>query len=313
MRNNYREDAARLDAAIAEYERSSVPLPGLAEPGHREVLIQQLIDSEQRVLYTDRLLSRPMSPASADPRDESFDPLRAAVLHARAGDLDEAMWLVYLFVHFGKHRYSGWRYIRYVYGAFGSDRTAWWTWERTSNDVTSFRYWLDEHQDAFHSEGGRHGFGNHRKYVSLDAWKPQGTGAAIESYVDWIHAAGGGHRERFASLTGATPEDTFDAAYASLKDVIQFGRTARFDYLTMTSKLELFELRPPHSYIVSATGPLTGARLLLRGDKDSRESARVLQAELKELGIRAGIRPDVLEDAICNWQKRPADYLKFSG
>lgn len=313
MRKNYLNDAARLDAELANYERDHGVLPGLATPGHREALIEQIIDSEQRVLYTDRLLSRRLDPAASDPRDAGFDPLRASILHARAGDLDEAVWLVYLFVHFGKHRYAGWRYIKYVYGNFGAGPRSWWTWERVSSDITSFRFWLHDAQDGFHSEGGRHGFGNHRKYVSLDAWKPQGTGAAIESYVNWVHAGGRGHQDRFASLNGGNPQATFDAAYSSLKSVTQFGRTARFDYLTMLSKLRLFELSPPHSYITHATGPKTGAKLLLRGDKNSPERATRLQEELANFSRVTGVRPDVLEDAICNWQKSPDRYIRFSG
>jgi hypothetical protein len=31
------------------------------------------------------------------------------------------------------------------------------------------------------------GFGNHRKYESLDADSPRGTGAVVESYVGWVN------------------------------------------------------------------------------------------------------------------------------
>ncbi|MDQ1130392.1 hypothetical protein QE381_002520 [Microbacterium sp. SORGH_AS 888] len=312
MRRNYEQDSLRLDRVLADYESRHGALPGLAQPGHREALIEQLIDSEQRVRYTDRLRGRALDPKAGDPRDPGFDPIRAAILNARAGDLDEAIWLVYLFVHFGKHRHAGWRYIRYVYGAFGEGPSGWWTWARTAADPFAFRLWLAEHQDDFHRDEGRHGFGNHRKYESLDAWKDAGTGAAIASYVTWVLAAGGDHAERFASFSGGTPEESFDSAYRSLDAVIRFGRTARFDYLTMLGKLGLVELLPPHSYVVNATGPRRGAALLLRGDPTD-GTGRELQAELAQFGNLTGIRPDVLEDAICNWQKQPDKYVKFSG
>jgi len=311
MRNNYRSDAERLDRAISRFEATIGQLPGLASDAHREVLIEQIIDSERRVAYTDQLLSRVLDPVSADPRSTAFDPLRAAILHARSGSLDEAAWLVFLFVHFGKHRETGWRYIRYVYGAFGAEPHEWWTWERTAADPTQFRFWLDEHQDDFHTEPGRHGFGNHHKYGSLKAWTDNGTGAAVQSYVDWVLSAGGDHQTRFDSLMQSTPEESFDAIYVALDSVVQFGRIARFDYLTMLSKLALIDIFPPHSYLIGATGPLRGAQLLLRGEV-GKGSARELQAELSELGTIAGIRPDVLEDAVCNWQKYPARYVRFS-
>jgi len=312
MRNNYRNDARRIDAALATYERASAPLPGLVSPAHREAFIEQVIDSEQRVAYTDRLLGRELDPAAKDPRSPGFDPLRAAVIYAREGNYDEAVWLVYLFVHFGKHRLAGWRYVRDVYGAFGSNPGNWWTWQRTAGDPTAFRFWLDDHQDDFHIEPGAHGFGNHRKYVSLKSWTENGTGAAVESYVAWVLSAGGDHAQRFAFVKGMPEKEAFAALYDSLKPVIQFGRIAKFDYLTMLAKLKLVEITPPHSYLVGATGPLRGARLLLHADVNA-GTAKQIQSELAALGIACDLRPDVLEDAVCNWQKSPDKYVRFSG
>ena len=42
----------------------------------------------------------------------------------------------------------------------------------------------------------------------------------------------------------------------------RFGRTARFDYLTMLAKLGLANIAPGSPYLIGATGPLKGARLL---------------------------------------------------
>lgn len=312
MRNNYIADAQRIDAALAYYESNHGPLVGLVSAAHREAFIEQIIDSEQRVGYTDRLLARELDPSATDPRSNGFDPLRAAVLHAREGEFDEAVWLVFLFVHFGKHRVAGWRYIRDMYGAFGAEPANWWTWQRTAADPTAFRFWLDDHQEDFHREPGPHGFGNHRKYVSLNAWSNAGTGAAIESYVDWVLSAGGDHLERFAFVERMTPETAFIALYDAMRSIVQFGRIAKFDFLTMLGKLQLEDVRPPHSYLVGATGPLRGARLLLHDDLKA-GTARSVQEELSLLGNEADIRPDVLEDAVCNWQKSPDRYIKFSG
>ena len=44
----------------------------------------------------------------------------------------------------------------------------------------------------------------------------------------------------------------------------RFGRTARFDYLTMVGKLGLANIAPGSPYMVGATGPLKGAALLFR-------------------------------------------------
>lgn len=311
-RKNYVTDAQRLENALASYEATHGPLPGIIGDSEREVLIDQILDSEGRVRYTHHLLSRSLDPKSGDPRDAGFHPLKAAILHARAGDFDEACWLVYLYVHFGMHKKAGWWYLSQMYGACGSTPAHWWTWNATANDPTSFRFWLDEHQDDFHAISGPHGFGNHRKYVSLNAWSEQGTGASVESYIDWVIAGGGNHTARFGTLNSLSPADTFDVAYRSLKDVRQFGRTARFDYLTMLNRLGLFDATAPHAYMTGASGPLTGAKLLLHGDKKADVRIKVVQGQLTELCDAIGVAPDVLEDAICNWQKGPDKYVRFS-
>lgn len=309
MRKNYLKDAQRIDAALVAYEAEHGSLPGIRSQAFRDTLIEQIIDSEQRVRYTDRLLAIQLDPTATDPRSDGFHPLKASIIHHRAGDFDEAIWMVYLFVHFGRHLRGGWQYIRDTYGAFGEAPSNWWTWERTAEDPIAFRNWLHDHQDDYRRNLG--GFGNHRKYLSLNAWGGQGTGAAIASYVEWVLSAGGDHRERFESLRRGSPEETFSEMYDAMKPVVQFGRIARFDYLTMLGKLRLAEVCPPHSYLVGATGPLMGARLLLRGDP-SVGSARELQEELARLGASTGLSADVLEDSVCNWQKSPGKYLRFS-
>jgi hypothetical protein len=311
-RKNYAADAQRLGQALATYEATHGALPGILGNSEREVLIEQIIDSEGRVRYTDHLVARQLDPRSGDPRDPGFHPLKAAILHNRAGNFDEACWLVYLYVHFGMHKRAGWWYLSQMYGASNSTPASWWTWSATSNDPTSFRFWLDEHQDEFHAIAGPHGFGNHRKYVSLNAWSEQGTGASIESYVDWVIAGGGDHAKRFKTLESASANETFDATYQSLIAVRQFGRTARFDYLTMLNRLGLLEATAPHVYMTGASGPLTGAKLLFHGDKKADIKTKDAQVQLTELCEAIGVGPDILEDAICNWQKGPDKYVRFS-
>ena len=309
MRKNYLADSERLNKAIYDFETADEPLVGLTDPEYRAAFIDQIIDSEQRVLYTDRLRQRTLDPSSVDPSSKAFHPLKAAIIYSETGDFDEAVWLVFLFVHFGRHRLAGWRYIRDIYGQLGGQKH--WTWEDVSNDVLAFRFWLDHNQAALRAAPGQHGFGNHRKYESLNAWDRTGTGEAIESYVEWVHAGGGEHRERFALALDQSPELGFDLLYKSLNDVTRFGRIARFDYLMMLKKLHLLDIVPPHSYLVGASGPLLGARLLFTGDPAT-GGAREMQNALKTLGSAIDATPDVLEDAVCNWQKSPDRYFRFS-
>lgn len=310
MRRSYRDETARLSAAIDEFISSNRSLPGIVDPLQKSVFIDQLIDSQQRVAYFDLLQKRALDPQSVDPSSARFDPLRAALIHRDAGDFDEACWLVFLFTHFGKHRRAGWRYISDIYGKLGSSGL--WDWASTSADPTLFRFWLDENQEALVAGTGPRGFGNHRKYESLNAWQPTGTGEAFESYISWVFETGEDHKARFAEAVAGDPESGFETLFKSMARVTRFGRIARFDYLMTLGRLDLVKISPPHSYLVGSTGPLIGARLLLEGEVAA-ASPKELQDMLSEFGDATGLTPDVLEDAVCNWQKSPTRYVRFSG
>lgn len=304
--------AARFDAisdAIAQFEAQKGTLPGLVDDVARRTFIEQVIDSEQRVTYFDQLRARRLDWSSADPADDSFDPLKAALLHRNAGNFDEAVWLTYLFVHFGRHRVAGWRYIRDIYGRLGQGGR--WDWQTIAADTILFRHWLHDSLDELRRPGAR-GFGNHRKYESLNAWETTGTGEAVSSYVDWVLDGHANHSERFAEAITLGPRAGFDRLYESMRAVARFGRIARFDYLNSLRRLELLDVRPPHTYLVGATGPLRGARLLLEGVGGSMRATDA-QSRLENFTALTGIEADVLEDAVCNWQKNPTSYVRFSG
>ena len=127
---------AQLDTALEQFSRQQRALPGIVLDAARGTLALQMVASLRRLDYTQRLQHRPIDPARVDPSDDMFDPERAAVLHARAGDLDEAFWVIFLATHFGKHGKHGWRLMRDVYSGLGGQR---WTWARYSADPHSFR------------------------------------------------------------------------------------------------------------------------------------------------------------------------------
>jgi hypothetical protein len=236
-----------------------------------------------------------------------FDPLKAAFLYRRDGDLDEACWLVFLFVHFGKHRKGGHLYTRSVYGRFGEGGL--WDWRSVSADPAGFRDWLRDNQKRLRALPTA--FGNHRKYETLDADSDAGTGAAIASYVAWV-APPRTHQQLFdeaVSVASGDSRQAFDILYKSMSPVRRFGRTARFDYLAMIGKLGFAPIEPGSAYLSNATGPVTGARLLL--------GSRIPVAELDGLLIRLDERLQVgmqaIEDAVCNWQKSPERFKSFRG
>ncbi len=301
---------AQFIAALQEYENASGPLPGIARPECRAALVEQLIDSARRTQYFDHVLNRPGGPTVADPTTTAFNPLRAAIVQQRAGDRDEAFWLVFLFVHFGKHRRSGWRLIADVYGRL--DRGPLWSWRAVAADVNVFRQWLNDHLEEIKSREPRRGFGNHRKYESLGAWSDNGTGAVVASYVDWV--GGGGHGAHIAQITAdaATPAERFDALYSSVRSVRRFGRTGAFDYCATLAKIGLVAIQPSAACLAGATGPLAGARLLVC-DRGQHLAPAGLEVALRPLLEALDVEFDVLEDALCNWQKSPAEFRPFRG
>jgi hypothetical protein len=307
IRPKDRAAVAGIDAGLDAFARAHGNLPGIATRERREALKEQLLESIHRVSYVQAILGRPISPRRADPVDEMFDPLKAAILHQRSGNIEESFWLVFLFVHFGRSSRGGWRYVREVYGRLGDGGR--WDWASVSADPAAFRAWLHAHQDQIRRPGA--GFGNHRKRESLDAESAKGTGAVVESYVGWV-APPRTHQEMItqaANQSGNNPEDTFDCLYNSMDAVVRFGRLARFDYLSMLGKLGLANIIAGRPYLDGSSGPRKGAALLFGGN----ESAERLDAKVVELDQELHVGMQVLEDGLCNWQKSPDRFVPFRG
>ena len=304
-----RDEAGRLREVLGALRTGADALRGLPDDDHLDVLVAHLIESQRRTRYIERVMHMPLSPAALDGASGGFDPLKGAMLKLRAGDHDEACWLVLLSVHFGRHRRAGWQLVGDFYTRLCDGER--WDWPSTSADVIAMRGWLDVNFSDLRSRGGR--FGNHRKYESLNAWDPTGTGHVLATYVDWV--GGGSHADRFADIgpPTMTAQQRFAVVYSSLDPVGRFGRTARFDFLNMLGKLGLVDVEADSAHLSGATGPLAGARLLLDGSRASASRAAALEARLAPVQRALGVPFDVIEDALCNWQKSPVDFVPFRG
>lgn len=307
----------RIDKELRSFHRTRQQLRGISSSSHRDALVEQLVESVRRVKYVSVINSRDLCNLRSDPASDLFDPVRAAILQKRRKQMDEAYWFVFLFVHFGRHRKTGWRLARDVYGRLGN--SVHWTWARISKQPKGFRRWLGKNQATLRGRDGiTRLFGNHRKYESLDASSPSGTAAAVESYVSWVNPPRSHEmlvRESQERADG-DPRETFDILYRSMSAVMRFGRTARFDYLSMVGKVGLASIEPGSAYLQNATGPLAGARLLFGGSKAAAISCAELDEYLLQLEADLSIGNygmQVLEDALCNWQKSPGRFKPFRG
>lgn len=312
MRPNDQKRAREYEQKLIRADKEIFELPGIRDDVARKVYIEQLIESIRRIEFVRLIRDEPVDAKRADPHSPIFDPLRAAVLHLRNHNFDESFWLIFLFVHFGKHVTDGYRLVRDVYGALGGEP---WTWQRIISDVDAFRKWVRENQSRLSEDGVQRRFGNHRKYESLDANANNGIAAVIESYVAWVRPPRT-HQELVREITtevGQNPQTVFDALYRSMNAVHRFGRLAKFDYLTMLGKIGLAPIVAGSAYLGEATGPKSGAKLLFYNDPKIDVSVKLLDEKLVRLDECLDVGMQVLEDSLCNWQKSPTQFISFRG
>lgn len=311
MRRHEEQLWQQLRDGLTTCEQHHFPLPGVADPAHREVFLHQLVDSIRRVQFVRVVAGRHINPERANGQSPLFDPIRAALLRRHEGQFDEACWLAFLFVHFGRHPISGYRYVREFYGALGQRPP--WTFAAVSADPSAMRNWLDANEQYLR-RGNHRGFGNHRKYVSLSGSRPNGTGDAFETYVNWA-GAHGGHAALLAEAAAAAegdPESAFEWLYRSMSAVVSYGRIGKFDYLTMLQKLGFADIRPGRPYLYANTnGPNTGARIMFGNAPVLK--AKQLEERVKILGSCLGVGMQEMEDSLCNWGKDPTHYTYFRG
>lgn len=302
---------AQLQSGIEACRQEHFVLPGVADLVRREVFLRQLVDSIRRVRYVSVVASRPIGPERAEGLSPLFDPIRAAVLKHQAGDFDEACWLVFLFVHFGRHPIAGYRYTREVYSALGQRNP--WTFRAVAADFVGMRTWLNSNE-AHLRRGNNRGFGNHRKYLSLSGNKPNATGHAFETYVRWVRGRGN-HENLFAMAiddADGNPEVAFERLFKSMSSVASFARIGKFDYLTMIQKLGFAAIRPGRPYFEANTvGPNKGARAMFESGVSM--SIGELEQRTKTLGACLGVGMQEMEDALCNWGKNTSHYIYFRG
>lgn len=307
---NGQEKEALVDDMVNRlevFDKTVAPLVGMRPFENRFAFALQLVDSVQRIRYVSTMVERRdrMSPDRANPASDLFDPIQAAIL-MKDDDFEEACWLIFIATHCGRNLRKKWLLSRELYGGLGQQT---WTWKRISANPGSFRTWLRNNRAHIHGA-----FGNHRKYESLNDG-PKGTGLIFASYVDWVLSFGS-HADMFSqakAVAKGDPKRAFHRLNDSMRRVLRFGRTGRFDYLTMIGKVRLADIEPGMAYLVEATGPLSGARLFFDGDVNSKSSEKALEARIAELDEHLGVGKQVMEDSMCNWQKSPNKYIGFRG
>jgi hypothetical protein len=301
---------AQLSAAITAYEHAHGKLLGLSTAARKDTWLDQLISSLRRIEYIKMLTTAKIDSARDDPHNPLFDPIKAAARLGKVGNQDEAVWMAFVATHFGKHAIDGWKLAANVLGSFGAGPV--WDVATYGNGRAAFDQMLVRNQAALANANQSGRFSNHRQYQSK---KANIISAVFSSYYDWQFSAGG-----FAQLiqnthrrVGQNPTQVFDDLYRSLDAVYGFGRLGKFDFLTMLSKLDLAPIEAGSAYIVGATGPLYGAKLLFFNSTTHAVSAGQLSPRVDALDGYLQTGKQVIEDSLCNWQKSPDKYVYFKG
>lgn len=285
--------------------RAPLNLQGLADAASVDTLAMQFVASLRREDYYRRVQAKPVSASRADPHHPSFDAERAVAFHMQRGDVDEAGWLIFLMTHFARRPDTGWLRLQDVYGQLGAGI---WNWPTVTSNPNAFYQWL-----AANWQNIRGGFGNHRKYESLRPTANRPMAKTVSDYLSWIGPAG--HQAFFASAVraaGNNPHTIFDHLYGTLQ-ITSFGRLAKFDYLSLVGRYGLAPISAGSAYLDGATGPGRGVRLLFDGNPTSGTSNGTLQRKLDDLDARLNVGMEVMEDALCNWQKSPRTFIHYKG
>jgi len=300
------ELAAHIREVLVEHAQD-VEMHGINSDQTLNCFIEQIIDSDRRIRYVNVIRDKSHDQSVCDPRTTSFDPLKAAAWHRSNDNNDEAFWLIFLAIHFGKNLRTGWGLVKGIYGSLNNG--AIWTWERVVNDPDAFETWILNNLDGLKLSGK---YGNHRKYESL---KPGYLNRTILSYINWI---GQTHTNLVDQITDQGHGDArlmFRLAYQSMNAVFKFGRMGKFDYLCMVGKMGLISIEPDSMYMKEATGPKDGAKLLFDGDIKSATKVGILEDKVNQLEAKLNLQygMQIMEDALCNWQKSPDEFKHFAG
>lgn len=311
MRGKYKDKFNELLSSINDFENYVCPLKGIEDEQCRSVFVKQIISSLRRVEYVRMISLRPPMKIFSDPNEEIFDPLRAAVYYRNRGDRDEAAWLVFLATHFGKHSDDGWRLLRDVYGSFGQGPI--WYFEDYKVGYANFRSWITNNGPRLFNDGVSRRYSSHRQYESKS---PVAICSVLEAYLDLL-----GPSMEFDQLlletqrrAGQEPTSMFAELFSKCGEkLVRFGRLGVFDFLTMLGKLDLAPIAPGSTFLVNATGPLRGAKLLVYGDTSINVLPSSLEQLIDSMDDFLKVGKQVLEDSICNWQKNPSKYVYFRG
>lgn len=208
------------------------------------------------------------------------------------------IWIIYLATYFGKSNTSKWELFNRA--TFQKDQSI-IKFDQINTDLDDYFNYLssfDFFQDCTYS--------NHRKYTAKKLVGSKGLFKSMEYFTNNIE------------LYSSEDEMEFNEMYLLSQKIPNFGRLGGFDFTCSLAKCK-FNIREPKSmYADHSTGPLQALELLLKltNNNTSKASQKQLSSDLTDWFLNNSkifMTGQVLEDAICNWQKNIVKYIRYTG
>lgn len=261
------------------------------------VLADQTHDSIRRIEIYRAYKSR--ATLAVEEKRSFFDTSNPFVLAQRT-DLsnEDRVWIIYLATYFGKSNFSGWDL--FLRAAFDGNQLL-ITFRKIKAKPEKYFDYLNRLEFFENCK-----FSNHRKYTKKSLNGPKGFFHSMTFLIN--------NMEQYCR----SDEIDFQGMYKLAGKIPNFGRLASFDFSSSLVKCGLKIGEPKSMYASHSTGPLQALELILRltNSDVSHQSKIDLSYNLVEWFTENSdifMVGQVLEDAICNWQKNPKKYIYYSG
>ncbi len=219
---------------------------------------------------------------------------------AQRSDLSQnnSLWVLYVATYFGKSNQSKWELFNRA--TFDNNRSI-MLFEDIQKDLRKYFNYLG----SFDFFAGC-SYSNHRKFTAKRLTGEKGVFGSMEYFVKNVNEF---------SLKDRTD---FHSMYKAAQKIPNFGRLAAFDFSSSLVKCGFMVEEPESMYGEDSTGPLNAIGLLMKlTNQNSSSKAKLdLCSDLMkwfQKNTNIFMVGQVLEDAICNWQKNPSTYIRYKG
>lgn len=261
------------------------------------ILARQTNDSIRRIEIYDTYKKRA---TQATNKKLDFNHTSIPFVLAQRPDLSHInkLWILYTATYFGRSNKSKWELFKRATFRTNGSIMLFEDIEKTPEKYFKYLSSFDFFDGCSYS--------NHRKFTAKRLTGDKGVFQSMEYLV------------KNSNQYSVEKKMDFHSMYKLAQKIPNFGRLAAFDFSSTLVKCGLNIEEPQSMYAENSTGPLDGLGLLLRVTKnDSSYNAKIkLSSDLMNWFIentRIFMTGQVLEDAICNWQKNTSSFVRYSG